>query len=245
MRNNQIGVLILMLASVYLNAYSFPNDKTYNFVKGYKKFSFKIKSEKLSKLLKTKLMLKENDIVYADVNYSENKLSVKIVSKGDIDSKLKERLINVFTKKAKIFTGEDFKQWIKGYDIIESKSKNTRKYEDLTGLNDSDEIVLKEEGNKVTIDQKTTTGSIRTVLLYKNPPWALEGSVLSKVIREKIDGNESELSTSTFSYKKMANSKWIMSEVITETQQQINLKSTNDIKRKIREKFEFYDFSFN
>lgn len=242
MRKSIVGFIILI--SLNNLSYAFPKNKGHNFVKGFKTYSFKIKSEKLNQLLVKKLMLEKGEEVWAEVRGENSKINIKLMGSVS-NSSLKNRLHELFLKKAKIFLGEDFKNWIDGFEITETKLIKLRKYEDISGLNDIGEISIKEDANKVHIEQLSATGAINTDIFYINPPWAGDRSVLTRVVRELIDGNKSEKSWTHFSYKKLENSKWILDKIKIETHQKVNLKSTNDIIRKINEEFQFYDYQFD
>ena len=232
------SIFLILLTKSVMADIDFQKDY-YNFFENINSAEFVIESDQITNLGKRKLIMTGEEELHAEVVYDKLNLSVKLMGAEKLSKKTTIRLKEIFTNKAKVFAGEEFSKWISGYEILSKNTESFAKFEDSSGLLINDEIEIVKKEKQIIIVEKIPTGIIKTEYFYITPPWSGELKVLTKVVREITEGNKREVASSYLKYAKHENKRWYLENLKTQTTQEINIRSSNDIKRKLSESFTF------
>lgn len=216
----------------------------YNLLENIKDLAFEVDTATIKKILEKKVTLKKIDNFKVSSYWYEGSRTLNISSKEEIPLDILIKIKEVINSKVDFVLGTSFKKWLKEYELTKT-SGSWQTYEDLTGLQDTIEINIKQNRNEVQIVEKKPTGTLRTKYIYEKTNWSKGLYVLMRIEKKVYEGIQNIETKSEVEYKKFDGVYWLPSKVVMRTVQKTKVKNSTEIERKLIDEVRFVNYRIN
>lgn len=241
-----IGILALTFLIDSYGATRVPDvdSRIYSPLKEKNDISFKMKIKSLDELISLRPEIEPgNNLVYTFYKFGEATdldLNDKLILGDKILKKIRDEVL----KKAHIIIGYSLSKWLVGHSFIEDE-KGWFKYEDRTGVLDSDYIKLKLSDNILEIIEDKSVGYSSTKYYFKKRKWSKGKLVLESVERKIHDSNSFINVKVGVEYSEFKGGLWLPSDIEIKTHQETQSNSKTIVKRNLEESIKVYDYEIN
>lgn len=195
--------------------------------------SFDVRSKNVGELISQKLMLKENkDFILRFYWVHDHNLDYELVSKFDgVADNILNEIANLLYNKINTFLLQDYVENIKNYKKIKS-DKNMDFYQDTTGLQEFDKLIVKTNELNIQIQQKNPEVSENIDYYFVNYPWGKEQKILEKVLKRSEELLQITTIESSINYQNY-NNFWFPEKIQSKVEQELKISKQSD-KKSIR-----------
>jgi hypothetical protein len=239
---------ILLFSFIIIEASNAKNIKfsnqRYNLLENISDISFEIEAKSIKDILEKKVLLKQfKSFKIKGYWYAKNRaIDLQTDESIPLDILLKTK--QEIGYKVDLVLGTDIKKWLVDYELTKTEG-SWQTYEDLTGLQDTIEIRIKQKKNEVVIIEKKPTGTLKTKYSYSKLKWSKKLYVLTNIERKVYEGVQSVITNTNIKYSLFDGVFWLPSLVTIKTIQKAKVKNTGDVERKLMEEVRFKSFKVN
>lgn len=206
---------------------------------GIKDLYFEIHSDDLKSLVEENYALKKIGPLYCKVYWLKNRSEVVVVGK-DLENPLKNTIRDACFRKANLALPTALESYLEGFEKVKS-SDGWIVYQDITGLSDKNEIMVKEQKSSTRLIEKRAIGTTKLHYYYRR---FKKQKVLRKVEISSYEGIQNV--QSTVNIIGHGKSKYYLpKKVVVNTAQNLIKKGVGRYSRNIKENYYFKQYKIN
>lgn len=237
-------ILIGGIFFVNTSVFSKTDFNLYTLPASIKDLSFKISSEQLNEVLKSKKILSPEQNVYALAFWYKGKKKIELRGVNKLKREIKVMIKEAFEQKTSFVWGNDFSKWIEGYSE-EHPGKDQLLYKDPTGILEKSEISINHSKQRIVINEKKPIGSIRTNVELSYPKWSKSKAVIQKTSRVAYEGSRVVRSSTQITFEKVKDKIYLPTKIAVQSTQSVTFESEASLDRIVNEEFIISDYKIN